>query len=66
MMDVLQKSNGKWTIVHAAREIDKDFNTEAEAWSWADEFVDDQVTCTANRLAAPLIYRTPEPNLRKQ
>lgn len=66
MMDVLQKSTGKWAIIHAAREIAQDFDTEAQAWSWADEFVDDQVTCTPNRHSPPLVYRTPEPNLKRQ
>jgi hypothetical protein len=59
MMDVLQKSSRKWAIIHDGREIDEDFDTEAAAWSWADENVDDQVTCTPNWLAPPLKYRTP-------
>jgi hypothetical protein len=65
VMDVLQKSNGKWVIIHAAREVAKDFDTEADAWSWADEYVDDQVTCTPNWLAEPLEYRSPKPDLSR-
>lgn len=66
MMDILQKSDGKFVIIHAGREVAKDFETETAAWSWADENVDDQVLCTPNRLSAALEYRTPLPNLRTQ
>jgi hypothetical protein len=66
MMDVLQKSDGKFVIIHAGREVAKDFETETDAWSWADGNVDDQVLCTPNWLSPPLEYRTPLPNLRAQ
>jgi hypothetical protein len=66
MMDVIQKSDSKWVIIHAAREVAKDFDSEADAWSWADGHIDDQVTCTPNWLSNPLDYRSPEPNLRTQ
>jgi hypothetical protein len=66
MMDVFRKSDGKFAIIHAGREIAKDFETEDAAWSWADANVDDQVLCTPNRLSAPLKYRTVLPNLRAQ
>lgn len=66
MMDVLRKSNGTFVIIHAGREVAKDFETEDAAWSWADENVDDQLLCTPNQLSAPLEYRTPLPNLRSQ
>lgn len=61
MMDVVRKYDGRWVIIHAAREIAKDFDTEDAAWSWADENVDDQVFCSPNRLSEPLEYRTPVP-----
>jgi hypothetical protein len=60
MMDVLQKTGGRWVIIHGGREIAEDFEAEAGAWSWADKFVDDQITCGPNWLAPPLRYRTPE------
>jgi hypothetical protein len=66
MMDILRKSDGKFVIIHAGREVAKDFETEDSAWSWADANVDDQVLCTPNRISAPLEYRTAEPNLRAQ
>lgn len=66
MMDVMQKASGKWIIVHAGREVAKDFDAEADAWSWADANIDDQITCTPNWLSPPLGYRTPEPNLGAQ
>ncbi len=66
MMEVIQRHSGQWVIVHAAREIAKDFDTEAEAWAWADCNIDDQIYCTPNRLSASLLYRTPEPNSRSQ
>lgn len=66
MMDVLQKSGGKWVIIHATREVAKDFDTEIDAWSWADENIDDQVLCTPSRLSAPLEYRSPKLDLRTQ
>jgi hypothetical protein len=66
MMEVLQRVDGRWIIIHAAREIANDFDSEAAAWSWADENVDDQVLCTPNRLSAPLEYRSPTPDLRTQ
>lgn len=66
MMDIFQKSDGKFVIIHAGREVAKDFENEAAAWSWADGNIDDQVLCTPNQLSAPLEYRTPLPNLRAQ
>lgn len=66
MIDILQRSDGNWIIIHAAREIAKDFGSEADAWAWADENIDDQVLCTPNRLSAPLEYRSPTPDLRTQ
>jgi hypothetical protein len=66
MMDVFQKSGGMWVIIHAAREVAKDFDSEAEAWTWADEHIDDQVFCTPNQISDPLEYRSPKPDLRKQ
>lgn len=66
MMDILRKSDGKFVIIHGGREVAKDFETEIDAWIWADENVDDQVLCTPNQLSAPLEYRTPLPNLRAQ
>lgn len=65
-MDVLQRADGRWIIIHAAREIAKDFDSAESAWLWADENVDDQVLCTPNRLSAPLEYRSPAPDLRTQ
>jgi hypothetical protein len=66
MMDVLQKSGGKWVIIHAGREVAKDFDTESDAWAWADGHIDDQVACTPNWFADPLEYRGPAPDLRTQ
>jgi hypothetical protein len=65
-MDIIRKSDGKFVIIHAGREVSKDFETENDAWTWADANVDDQVLCTPNRLSPPLAYRTPEPNLKAQ
>ena len=57
-MDVIQKSDGGWAIIHAGKEVDIDFDTEAKAWSWADEFIDDQVFDSPNWLCEPIVYRT--------
>jgi hypothetical protein len=65
-MDVFKRSNGSFAIIHAGREIDKDFATEDEAWSWADRNIDDQMFDGPNWLAEPLAYRTPPPTGRQQ
>jgi hypothetical protein len=59
MMDIIQKSSGRWVIIHALREIAKDFDSEAAAWAWADEQIDDQIFCTPNKLSTVLEYRNP-------
>lgn len=61
MMDVLKRADGQFVIIHAGREVAKDFDTEAAAWSWADHHIDDQVFDGPNWLAEPLVYRTPQP-----
>jgi len=35
-MDVVRSESGKWVIIHAGREVDKDFDSESDAWRWAD------------------------------
>lgn len=60
-MDVIRKSDGGWAIIHAGKEVDKDFVTENDAWSWADEFVDDQAFDSPNWLRDPIAYRNPAP-----
>jgi hypothetical protein len=49
--------NGVWIIRHGGREIAEDFETEDEAWSWADANVDDQVFDSPNHHYPPLRYR---------
>jgi len=60
-MDVIQKSSGGWAIVHAGKEVDEDFDSEASAWSWADHHIDDQVFDGPNWFSEPIAYRTPAP-----
>lgn len=66
MMDIFRKADGRFVIIHAGREVAKDFETEHDAWAWADANVDDQVLCTPNRLSPTLAYRTATPNLKAQ
>jgi hypothetical protein len=66
-MDVVRGKNGKYVIIHAGREVDKDFDTEGEAWHWADANIDDQVFDDPNWFTdKPISYRTPPPNPRTQ
>lgn len=55
-MHILRKFNMKFSIIHANKYIDKEFETMAEAEAWADEFVDDQVFDSPNTLSPPLQY----------
>lgn len=55
-MDIERRSD-HFVIVHGGKEIDFSFASEAEAWAWADEFVDDQVFDGPNNFSPPLKYR---------
>lgn len=57
MMRVVQRQDGRWVIIHGGREIFEDFATEAEAESWADRNIDDQMFCGPNDFSPPLRYR---------
>lgn len=59
-MKVIERAPGYWTLLHDGREVDTPpFATEAEAWSWADDNIDDQVFDSPNgTLRDPLRYRT--------
>jgi hypothetical protein len=59
-MDIVRSENGGFVIIHAGRVIDKAFRTEDEAWSWADEFIDDQFFDSPNDFSPPLVYRNGE------
>lgn len=58
-MKVVRRAPDYYVILHAGREVDTPtFKTEADAWGWADEFVDDQMFDGPNTLSEPLTYRT--------
>lgn len=58
-MKVVRRAQNYYVILHAGREVDTPtFGTEAEAWGWADDHVDDQVLDGPNTLSEPLTYRT--------
>ena len=56
-MEVIATQPSGFVIVHAGKVVDRDFATEADAWSWADHNIDDQMFDTPNWLADPLKYR---------
>lgn len=53
--------NNLWYINHGGRFLVQCFFSEADAWSWADENIDDQVFGGPNRLSPPLDYRETSP-----
>lgn len=58
-MKVVRRAPDYYVILHAGREVDTpNFTTEAAAWGWADEFIDDQAFDSPNTLREPLKYRT--------
>lgn len=58
-MRVLERAPGHFTIQHSGKElVTPRFDTEAEAWGWADENIDDQVFDGPNWLNDPLVFRT--------
>lgn len=62
-MDVIKNHSGRWIIIHAGKEVAQDFETEAEAWKWADHNIDDQVFDGPNEFTqTQIVYRTPGPN----
>lgn len=66
-MDIVRGKNGKWVIIHAGREVDQDFDTENDAWKWADANIDDQVFDDPNSFTpTPIRYRTPSPDTKVQ
>lgn len=57
-MKIVERSPGQFEIIHAGKTVDApNFTTEAEAWSWADANIDDQMFDSPNTLADPLRYR---------
>lgn len=56
-MNVIKKDDCTFVIVHAGREIDQAFNSEIDAWEWADEHIDDQMFDTPNKFGPSLGYR---------
>jgi hypothetical protein len=58
---VVERRSDHFVIVHAGKEIDFSFATEAQAWAWADEFIDDQVFDGPNWFSPPLTYRPVRP-----
>lgn len=58
-MKIVERAPGYFVIVHAGKEVDApNFTTEVDAWSWADDRVDDQMFDGPNTFRAPLVYRT--------
>lgn len=55
-MDIVEHK-GKWVIIHAGKEVAETFDTEADAWTWADKHIDDQVFDGPNDYSPPLTYR---------
>jgi hypothetical protein len=58
-MDVERDHSGRWRIIHAGREVAEDFESEDEAWAWADKNIDDQMFDAPNHYSPPL--RRPRP-----
>jgi hypothetical protein len=46
----------KWRIIHSGRVVLQSFDTEEEAYSWANRNIDDQVFDNENTFADPLEY----------
>jgi hypothetical protein len=55
-MMIKERESGKWQIFHGARWIAGTFETEEDAYNWADEFIDDQFTDQPNTFMPPLQY----------
>ena len=56
-MDITRSDSGGFVIIHAGKIVDRSFASEAEAWSWADEHIDDQVFDGPNDFSPPITYR---------
>jgi hypothetical protein len=56
VMDIQKAKNGKWMIIHAGKFVNRTFETEEAAWTWADSNIDDQVFDGPNCLAPPIVY----------
>ena len=54
-MNIVNYGNG-WIILHANKIIDQTFDSEEQAWTWADDNIDDQVFDSPNTLSPPLRY----------
>ena len=54
-MDIMEHE-GQWRIAHAGKVIAQPFATEAEANTWADCNIDDQMFDTPNSFMPPLEY----------
>jgi hypothetical protein len=56
-MTIIERTPGFFSIIHGGREVETPpFNTEADAWAWADRNIDDQMFDSPNTLAPPLKY----------
>lgn len=55
-MRVFNHPDGGWYIRHGRGIIDQTFNSEDEAYLWANENIDDQVFDGPNTLCPPLKY----------
>lgn len=56
-MRIEQCDDHHFVIIHGGLEVAQDFFSEAEAWAWADDNIDDQVFDSPNWFAEPIAYR---------
>ena len=61
-MEIEKNHNGRWIIVHGGKEVKETFDSEREAYAWADKNIDDQMFDRPNWFSPPITYRTPGPN----
>lgn len=61
-MEIEKNHSGRWVIVHGGKEVKETFDSEGDAYKWADKNIDDQVFDEPNWYSMPIAYRTPGPN----
>jgi len=57
-MEIERNQSGRFVIMHGGREVAEEFETEDDAWRWADRHIDDQVFDGPNDFSPPIHYRT--------